>query len=365
MLRLRQPGIGSPGAPPGVQDSPGDRDSPGRPDPPGPAAARALFLEARRRRRRRRLTGLVAALVLAAGLTGSAAAWLPGAFDRVTGHAEVAAAALVGRSPGATGQARLSYRVVTAGLLQANGTQEITFSGHNRIMSFSRTDLGSGPSPTQRSSGAERIVNGKTYALFRVQGRPRWVVQPDPPYVNVKIIDPRKMLHVLMPYTPFRAVGSQVIGGLRLKVLRAVDPGALTRRDLLPVVYTSGQPVGSVELWVDSRAVVHRITLTFRAPDNGIAVRTPVSSAARQAYLRAQQAEARVIQAARQAGKPVGERRLLRANRRVDQAMLRAYPVRHGFQVTTTTMTFADIGQPVRITVPPHPVRDCAPARNC
>lgn len=344
MLRLRQPGIGSQDAPPGHHDS------------TDPAAARALFLEARRRRRRRWLTGLAAAVVAAV----SAATWLPGAFDRVTGHTAAAGAALVGRSAAATGQAKLSYRVVTAGILQAYGTQEITFSGHNRIMSFSRTDLPRGPGPTQRSSGAERIVNGKTYALFRVDGQPRWIVQPDPPYVNVKIIDPRTMLRVLTPYTPFRAAGYQVIGGLRLKVLRAAVPGGLTRRDLLPVAYTSGQPVGSVELWVDPQGVVHRITLTFRAPDQRIELSTPVSGAARQAYLRAQRAEERAMQAARQAGKPFRESRFMRANRRVDEAMVRAYPVRRGVQVTATTLTFSFIGQPVRISVPPHPLPNCA-----
>jgi hypothetical protein len=45
-----------------------------------------------------------------------------------------------------------------------------------------------------------------------------------------------------------------------------------------------------------------------------------------------------------------------RAQRRFDQAMLRAFPVRQGAQVTVTTATFSAIGQPQRITAPPHAV---------
>jgi hypothetical protein len=37
----------------------------------------------------------------------------------------------------------------------------------------------------------------------------------------------------------------------------------------------------------------------------------------------------------------------------MDQAMVRAYPVKHGTEVTTTTVVFSSIGQPQRITVPP------------
>jgi hypothetical protein len=37
---------------------------------------------------------------------------------------------------------------------------------------------------------------------------------------------------------------------------------------------------------------------------------------------------------------------------RINQALKRAYPVRRGNQVTTTTVTFSFIGQPQHITVP-------------
>ena len=108
------------------------------------------------------------------------------------------------------------------------------------------------------------------YALYRIRGRLVWVHEPFQRYDNPKIIDPRSMLRVLAPYARFQASGYQVIGGVRLKVLRATDPGGLTRRGLLPVMYTSGQSVGSLAVWVDGQGVVHRMAFTFRGsgPDH-------------------------------------------------------------------------------------------------
>jgi hypothetical protein len=83
------------------------------------------------------------------------------------------------------------------------------------------------------------------YVLDRIHGRPTWVHEPSQVYASPKIIDPRRLLRVLAPYARFQASGYQLIGGVRLKVLRATDPGNLTRRNLLPVMYTHrGCPLG-------------------------------------------------------------------------------------------------------------------------
>jgi hypothetical protein len=117
---------------------------PGSPAPSGAAAAQALFMEARRRRRRRWLAGIAAALVAAAVLAVSAVTWLPRAFGRGVGGAEAAGAAAAGRSPGLAGHARFTYRVVTAGVPEAYGTEDVTFSGDNRSFSFSQASLARG-----------------------------------------------------------------------------------------------------------------------------------------------------------------------------------------------------------------------------
>ncbi len=247
--------------------------------------------------------------------------------------------------------------MVTAGVVEAYGTKDITFSGRNRSFSFSQTFLPRGPEPAQTDSGTERFVDGQVYIYTRVHGRLRWAHFPLQVYNNVKIIDPRTLLRVLEPFARFRATGYQVIGGVRLKVLRAADPGRLTRRALLPVVFTSGQPVASLEVWVDQHEVVHRMAFTFRAPAR-IMLSKPVSKAALRRYLLAGRAVRRAIKnEARyhlRTGKRVPERQFKLAMRRSRQALLGAFQIRRGAQVTTTTVTFSAIGQPQHITAPPH-----------
>jgi hypothetical protein len=328
---------------------------PGSPASSDAAAAEALFMEARRRRRRRWLAGAAAALLAAAVLAVSAVTWLPQAFGQRAGPTGAAGAALVGRSSVPSGRAWFTYRVVTAGIPEAYGTKDITFSGNNRSFSFSQHSAARGPGAAQTESGTERLVDGQVYALFRVHGRLRWVHEPFQVYNNPKIIDPRRLLHVLAPYARFHATGYQVIGGVRLKILRATDPGNLTRRNLLPVMYTSGLSVGSLAVWVDGQGVVHRMAFIFISYAR-IMLSKPVSAAALRNYQRAQRAEARTMKRLERAhtrtGRRIPQRPLNLAALRVNQALKRAYPIRRGTQVATTTVTFSFIGQPQHITVP-------------
>ena len=57
-------------------------------------------------------------------------------------------------------------------------------------------------------------------------------------------------------------------------------------------------------------------------------------------------------------GKRVPERQFKLAMRRSRQALLGAFQIRRGAQVTTTTVTFSAIGQPQHITAPPHALSD-------
>jgi hypothetical protein len=87
-----------------------------------------------------------------------------------------------------------------------------------------------------------------------------------------------------------------------------------------------------------------------------IALSTPVSTAALRKYLRAVRTLARLMLHSKQTGKWVPESRITLALRRQRQAEQRAYPLRRGTQVTTTTVTFSAIGQPQHITAPPDAV---------
>jgi hypothetical protein len=334
--------MGSLTAPPGTSVS------------PAADAAQALFMEARRRRRRRWLARTAAVLVVAAVVAVCAVIWLPGASDQAARRTG-AVGGLVGRSSGPSWRATVVFRVATAGVPEAYGTWNIRSSGHNRSLSFSEATLAAGPDPERKEWGTERIVDGQIYALFRPHGRLEWFHEPIQPYIRVEIIDPRKLLRTLAPFARFQAMGYQVIGGVRLKVLRATDPHRLTHHALLPVTWTSGQPVGSLELWVDGHGVVHRMAFTFRARGR-ILLSTPVSEKALAAYGRAELALTSVQSHYVQPGSRIPKRQLRTAMRRYNQALRQAFPVRHGYEATSTTVIFTAIGQPQLVTAPPKAV---------
>jgi hypothetical protein len=334
--------MGSLTAPPGTSGS------------PVADAAQALFMEARRRRRRRWLARTAAVLVVAAAVAVCAVIWLPGASHQAARRTG-AVGGLVGRSSGPFWRAAVVFRVATAGVPEAYGTWNIRSSGHNQSLSFSQATLAAGPDPERKESGTERIVDGQIYALYRPHGRLEWVHEPILPYIHVKIIDPRKLLRTLAPFARFQATGYQVIGGVKLKVLRATDPHRLTHHALLPVMWTSGQPVGSLELWVDGHGVVHRMAFTFRARGR-IMLITPVSEKALAAYGRAELALTSVQSHYVQPGSRIPKRQVRTTMRRANQALRQAFPVRNGYEVTSTTVIFTAIGQPQLITAPPDAV---------
>lgn len=252
-----------------------------------------------------------------------------------------------------SGRATYTWQVSTAGIPVAHGADDITYSGNNRSITYTRTDLADVVARIQpQSTGAERVVGDRTYDQFRVGGQLRWVHFAYPVRPPIPIPNPRTLLRVLRPYTPFQTVGYPVIGGVRLKLLRATDPGGLTHRGLLPVLWTSHQPVGSLEMWVDRTGVVHRMTYTFRSPA-GVAATQPSSQAALRAYQQAQNAYTHLVSRSPHAPR-ISQRRRILALHRMSRARLRAYPVTHGIQVTTTTLVFSSTGQPEHIALPPN-----------
>ncbi len=320
---------------------------PGSPDTSRASTEQAIFMAARRRRRRRWLAGIAVLAAAAAAVAVSAVTW-PGAPGQPTanaGAARAAGTAATGHAP--AWQAKISYRVVTAGVLEAYGNQDIRHSGKNWDSSSFQRMTARGPSPSLTTSVVERSVAGKAYYYGRAGGRMRWVASAFAAPAPLGDRDPRTLLSRMRPFTPFRAAGHQVIGGVRLTVLRATDPAGLTQHGLLPVMYTSGQPVTSLTVWADQQGVLHRMAFTFSAP-GVIALTTPVSQAALRKYHRAENFLPRL----QRAGQPISSRLAHRAAVRELEAGLHAYQVRRGAQVTTTTVTFLAIGQPYRITAP-------------
>jgi hypothetical protein len=241
---------------------------------------------------------------------------------------------------------------------RASGTERITYSGQDRALDFTRRDYPDGPGPGDTESGAERTVGGQYYTLSRVHGQTGWVRAGFPSYSEPRIIDPRILLRLLRARTPFRPSGTQMIGGVRLSVLTATDPFGLTRRDLLPVLWTSAEPVASLRVWVDSQGVVHRMTYSFRHWPASILPVTPVSKAAVRRWHRAERAFTQAIDRSARYQKRTGKRapgRWVRlASLREQLWLTMAYPPDTGAEVTETTVIYSGIGQPQHIAAPPH-----------
>jgi hypothetical protein len=256
----------------------------------------------------------------------------------------------------ASGQAVVAYRTSQGGVLQDSGTDSITFSGKNWNDAFSQTIPNGNGQPAHTQFAINRIVNGQFY-LYIAGRTPKleWYHDTNPTgHPSFTIPDPRTVLRALEPSARFEAAGYQVIGGMRLKKLRATDPGRVTGLGSLPDLGPGGR-VTSLAVWVDGHGVVRRMVLTsvqtsmvypFRAYNarrkaNGTMIIT-VPSKVMAAHLRAK------LKKARSAG---GRRFIIRV------APAGSGTARREVAVTTLTVSFSHIGQPQRITPPRHAIQ--------
>ena len=325
----------------------------------GPVTARP----ARRMPRAAVLTGTgltatvaaVAVVVLAVGAGGTGTA--PGGRTRgpvLLTAAMVRQVASASRSALAlSGRATISYTSSQNGAPQDSGTDIITFSGRNWNDVISQTSPGAGGRRGHTQTAINRIVNGQLYLY--IAGRTRrlqWYHDTNPSgHPIVRIPDPRTVLRVLEPSARFEVVRYQVISGVRVKKLRATDPSHLPGLGRLGD-FAPGPHVMSLEVWVDARGVVHRLSLTseqiskvypisaenIRHRPHGPLIFT-VPNKAMAAKIRAKLYRA-----------PGGRRIVVRV------APPGAGAPHREVQVTVLTVTFSGIGRPQRITAPAHAV---------
>jgi hypothetical protein len=332
-------------------------------DPAGPVREMPAGPHPRRRPRRGLLAGagltVTAAAAAAAVLVATAGGGAPpvhrGPQPVLLTAATVRQVAAASRSALATsGRAVVAYRTTQSGVLQDSGTDNITFSGKNWNDSFSQTSPGAHGQPGHTQSAINRIVNGQFY-LYIAGRTPRlqWYHDTNPSgHPSFTIPDPRTVLRALAPSARFVAAGYQVIGGLRLKELRATDPGHVPGLGALPDVDPQAH-VTSLRVWVDGHGVVHRIGLGFesssevypasawnerRKADGTIIVTVPTKAMAAQLRAKLKKASNHPHMIIRVA--PPGS----------------AAPHRE-VQVTALTVTFSGIGQPQHITPPRHAIQ--------
>jgi len=253
-----------------------------------------------------------------------------------------------------SGRAVVTYRTLQGGTLQDSGADTITFSGKDWNDAFSQTVPAAAGQPAHTQFAINRIVKGQFY-LYIAGRTPRlqWYHDTNPSgHPSFTIPDPRTVLRALEPSARFKLAGYQVIGGMRLKELRATSLSHLPRLGLLPDVAPGAHPT-SLEVWVDGHGVVHRIGLGFTVTttvwsvkadnmrskaDGTLIITVPTKAVA--AALRAKLAQAkhtyRVI---------------------IHVAPPGSGAAHHETQTTALTVSFSGIGQPQRITAPRHAIQ--------
>jgi hypothetical protein len=302
--------------------------------------------------------GAAAAAVLVATAGSGAPPVHHGAQPVLLTAATVRQVAAASRSALATsGRAVVAYRTTQSGVLQDSGADNITFSGKNWNDAFSETVPGAHGQAAHKQSAINRIVNGQFY-LYIAARTPRlqWYHDTNPSgHPSFTIPDPRTVLRALAPSARFVTAGYQIIGGLRLKELRATNPGHVPGLGALPDVDPQAH-VTSLRVWVDGHGVVHRIGLAFestsevyprsaynvrRKTDGTLIVTVPNKAMAAQLQAKLKKATNPPHMIIRIA--PPG-----------------SAPPHRQVQVTALTVTFSGIGQPQRITPPRHAIQQYA-----
>lgn len=270
---------------------------------------------------------VVAAGILAVGGAGAITA----ALFASTGHA-AAPTAQRGSTPLTAGQVRqvtMASRAALAHSARAYITyggpgpyypfrsEYVTFSGRNYSLAGSVLNPAAGGRPGQLTWFAERLINGQAYDhRLDSQGWHWYHCTGVAGGLATSIPDPRAMLRILAPQERFRYAGHLVRGGVSLERLQASAPANVPGLSFLA---RSGENVTALSVLVDSHGVVHQVDVGLRG--------TTLTAAAR------------VRRPAARTGLPASRGPML---------------VSAGS--TAMTVTFADIGQPQTIAVPPHAI---------
>ena len=252
-----------------------------------------------------------------------------------------------------SGRATISYRNTQAGKLQVTGTDRITFSGKNWNDAFSQSFPASDGQPASTQFAINRIVGKQFYLYIAARTRRlQWYHDTNPSgHPSFTIPDPRTVFTVLEPSARFEFLGYQVIDGIRLKHLRATNFSHLRGLSTLPDLQP-GAHVTALEVWVDGRNVLHRLSLTAEAAHTVYPIGT---------YNVRKTHNGRLIFTVPDKALAAALRTKLKRGPASQHWVIRVAPPGAGaphreVQVTALTVAFSGIGQPQRITAPAHAI---------
>jgi hypothetical protein len=204
-------------------------------------------------------------------------------------------------------------------------SEYVAFSGRNYSLAGSVINPAAGGRPGQLTWFAERVINGQAYDHELDSRGWHWYHCSGVASGRaVRDLDPRTMLRVLAPGERFRFAGHLIVGGVPLERLWASAPAKVADLGVLAGA-GAGESVTALNVLVDSHGVVRQVDISLRG--------TTLTAAAR------------VRKPATRTGPLAGQGPV---------------PVTAA-GLTAITVTFADIGQPQTITVPPHVINVKAP----
>jgi hypothetical protein len=169
-----------------------------------------------------------------------------------------------------SGREQITFQNRKNGTVDGYGNDVITFSGSNYNWAIDEVlpPSASPRLPATKDAGITRVVNGVAYIQPDL-------VAPRSPWLRASrwratayFPVPRTALQLLSPRARFQDVGWQVIGGVRLRHLRATRvsglPGSLT----FAGYRQPGEALAALDLWIDASGVVHQMQLELKSSDS-------------------------------------------------------------------------------------------------
>ena len=169
-----------------------------------------------------------------------------------------------------SGQEKISYQSVKNGAVTNSGTDTVTYSGRDYNYAMHSTVPAS-------PDGIVRVVNGQEYVkLDTAASRQPWI-RPPGKSTGSHFPEAATLLRLLSPAAKFQNAGTDVIGGVRLTRLHATqvsglpdDPTLARYANLVSAAKSAVVPAGTLtalDLWADSRGVVHQMTIRMHGGD--------------------------------------------------------------------------------------------------
>jgi hypothetical protein len=169
-----------------------------------------------------------------------------------------------------SGREQITFQNRKNGTVDGHGNDIITFSGsnYNWDMDDVLPPSASLHLPTTKDASIVRVVNGVAYIQPDLTAPKSPWLRASKWRASAYFPVPRTALQLLSPRARFKDVGWQVIGGVRLKHLRATQVSGLPGNLTFAGYRQPGESLSALDLWVDASGVVHQMQLELKSSNS-------------------------------------------------------------------------------------------------